>query len=103
MLKLRTVVTLGTLLALAPLAGCTADRTGRTSDRSSDRAVASVVSYSPQAAPSDVREQFRSRFPDAQLISVLKRTYRDGTTEYEAEYREDGQKRNALIATTSRP
>jgi hypothetical protein len=95
--KLRTIVTLGTLLLLT---GCAANTTNGTPDRA---VAASVTSYSPQAAPADVREEFRSRFPHAELTSVQKRTYRDGAAEYEVQYLEGGQNRSALITPRSSP
>jgi hypothetical protein len=89
--KLRTIVTLGTLLVLA---GCTTDKTIGTPDRA---LAVSVISYSPQTAPAGVREEFRSRFPGAELTSVQKRTYKDGTVEYEVEYLEAGQKHSSRL------
>src|SRR4051812_6273430 len=97
MLKLPTIVTLGTLFLLT---GCAADKTNGTRDRA---VAASVASYSPQAAPAGVREEFRSRFPDAELTSVQKTTYADGATEYKAEYLEGGRKRSSLVTPRSSP
>jgi hypothetical protein len=94
---LRTIVTLGTLLALA---GCAADRANGTPDRA---VAASVTSYSPQAAPVEVRDEFRSRFPGAKLMTVQKRTYPDGSAQYEVEYLEAGQKHSALLTPGSTP
>jgi hypothetical protein len=59
--QLRTIVTLGALFALT---GCAAERPNGTADRA---VAASVISYSPQAAPANVREAFRSRFASAEL------------------------------------
>ena len=93
MLKLRIVVTFGMLLVLA---GCTTNGTR-------SRVPESHISSSARTAPSDVREEFRSRFPDAELISVIKVTYKDGTGEHKVEYSQGGQKRNALIIVTPGP
>ena len=94
---LRTIVMLGLLFAPT---GCAAHRAEGTPDRA---VAASVTSYSPQAAPANVREEFRSRFPGAELTSVQRRTYKDGTAEYEAEYLEDGRKHSALVTPKFSP
>ena len=96
MFRFQIIVILGMLLVLA---GCATERTSRTRPPIAEKVIAS----SARVAPSEAQEEFRSRFPDAELVSVVRATYKDGSEELVVEYLQDGEARNASIIVTPNP